>query len=107
MTMRKNTYRVLIAGANDKIFDSLRELLPKDTYETPLRASSGGEAKRMLLDTSVDLVILNAPLRDEFDSISQKFSVFIVYHVVLHLILNHPRRGFLHCQLFIVTCQLK
>ena len=66
MTMRKNTYRVLIAGANDKVFDSLRELLPKDTYETPLRASSGGEAKRMLLDTSVDLVILNAPLRDEF-----------------------------------------
>ena len=59
-------YRVLIAGANDRTFDSLRELLPPDSYEAPLRAGSAGEVKRMLLETDVDLVILNAPLRDEF-----------------------------------------
>ena len=66
MALGKNIYRVLIAGANDKVFDLLRELLPSDGYEMPLRASSAGEAKRMLLNTAVDLVILNAPLRDEF-----------------------------------------
>ena len=66
MASGKNIYRVLIAGANDRTFDSLRELLPPDSYETPLRAGSAGEVKRMLLETDVDLVILNAPLRDEF-----------------------------------------
>ena len=66
MASGKNIYRVLIAGANDRTFDSLRELLPPDGYEAPLRAGSAGEVKRMLLETDVDLVILNAPLRDEF-----------------------------------------
>ena len=66
MASGKNIYRVLIAGANDRTFDSLRELLPPDSYEPPLRAGSAGEVKRMLLETDVDLVILNAPLRDEF-----------------------------------------
>ena len=62
----KIIYRVLSAGANDRTIDSLRELLPPDSYEAPLRAGSAGEVKRMLLETDVDLVILNAPLRDEF-----------------------------------------
>ena len=66
MASGKIIYRVLIAGANDRTFDSLLELLPPDSYEPPLRAGSAGEAKRMLLETDVDLVILNAPLRDEF-----------------------------------------
>ena len=66
MASGKIIYRVLIAGANDRTFDSLRELLPPDSYEPPLRAGSAGEAKRMLLETDVDLVIMNAPLRDEF-----------------------------------------
>ena len=66
MASGKIIYRVLIAGANDRTFDSLRELLPPDSYEPPLRAGSAGEAKRMLLETDVDLVSLNAPLRDEF-----------------------------------------
>ena len=66
MASGKIIYRVLIAGANDRTFDSLRELLPPDSYEAPLRAGSAEEDKRMLLETDVDLVILNAPLRDEF-----------------------------------------
>lgn len=66
MASGKIIYRVLIAGANDRTFDSLRQLLPPDGYEAPLRAGSAGEVKRMLLETDVDLVILNAPLRDEF-----------------------------------------
>ena len=66
MASGKIIYRVLIAGANDRTFDSLRELLPPDSYEAPQRAGSAGEVKRMLLETDVDLVILNAPLRDEF-----------------------------------------
>ena len=84
MASGKIIYRVLIAGANDRTFDSLRELLPPDSYEPPLRAGSAGEAKRMLLETDVDLVILNAPLREEFgtqlalDLADQNISVLLL-----------------------------
>ena len=33
MASGKNIYRVLIAGANDRTFDSLRELLPPKAQE--------------------------------------------------------------------------
>ena len=66
MGLQKTVYRVLIVGANDKTFGLLSQLLPTDRYEAPLRAASAGEAKRLLMDTDCDIVILNAPLRDEF-----------------------------------------
>ena len=66
MALGKNRYRVLIVGAGEKVYELFRELLPPEGYEPPLRAASAGEARRMLQDTQVDLVILNAPLRDEF-----------------------------------------
>lgn len=66
MPAGKNIYKVLIAGANDKTFALLQTLLPGSSYESPLRAGSAGEAKRMALDCEIDLAILNAPLRDEF-----------------------------------------
>lgn len=66
MAMGKNKYRVLVAGGNDKVCESISELLPKSDYESVLRAVTAGETRRMLLDTDVDIVILNAPLKDEF-----------------------------------------
>ena len=66
MALNKNSYRVLIVGANDKTFALLSQLLQSGSYEMPLRAGTAGEARRMLLETSADIVIINAPLRDEF-----------------------------------------
>ena len=66
MALNKNSYRVLIVGANDKTFALLSQLLQSDSYEMPLRSGTAGEARRMLLETSADIVIINAPLRDEF-----------------------------------------
>ena len=66
MALNKNSYRVLIVGANDKTFALLSQLLQSGSYEMPLRSSTAGEARRMLLETSADIVIINAPLRDEF-----------------------------------------
>lgn len=66
MASRKNIYKVLVAGANDKTFALLQTLLPGSSYDPPLRAGSAGEAKRMALDYAVDIAILNAPMRDEF-----------------------------------------
>ena len=68
MALNKNSYRVLIVGANDKTFALLQTLLPGSSYEPPMRAGSAGEAKRMVMDCTVDIAILNAPMRDEFGS---------------------------------------
>ncbi len=66
MPSGKNIYKVLVAGANDKTFALLQTLLPGSSYEPPMRAGSAGEAKRMAMDCSLDIAILNAPMRDEF-----------------------------------------
>ena len=68
MASGKNIYRVLAAGMGEKTFTLLQSLLPGSSYEPPLRAGSAGEAKRMALDSAIDIAILNAPLRDEFGS---------------------------------------
>ena len=66
MATGKNIYRVLVAGANDKTCEFLSELLPGSSYEPLLRASTAGEVRRTQLETPLDLVIINAPLREEF-----------------------------------------
>lgn len=66
MAAGKTKYRVLVVGANDKICDFVAELLPKGSYEPLIRADSAGAARRMVLDSAVDLAIINAPLREEF-----------------------------------------
>lgn len=66
MATGKNKYRVLAAGCNEKICDFISDLLPKKDYEPLQRAATAGEARRILLDNDMDLVILNAPLKDEF-----------------------------------------
>lgn len=65
MATAKRKYRVLVAGSGDKIYDYISDLLPRSTYE-PIRAGDAGEVRRMLLSTTVDLVIINTPLSDEF-----------------------------------------
>lgn len=59
-------YRVLVVGSGDKIFDFIKELLPVSSFDPILRAKDSGEARRMLLSTTVDVVIINTPLTDEF-----------------------------------------
>ena len=68
MSSGKNIYRCLIAGTSEKTYTLLQSLLPGSSYEPPLRAFSAGEAKRMVMDCTVDIAILNAPMRDEFGS---------------------------------------
>lgn len=66
MATGKRKYRVLVAGSGDKIFDYVAEMLPKNSFDSILRAGDAGEVRRMLLDTTVDIVIINTPLTDDF-----------------------------------------
>lgn len=66
MVTGKRKYRVLVAGANDKLGESITALLPKNEYEPPVFAASVGEIRRLALESTMDLVVLNTPLKDEF-----------------------------------------
>ena len=66
MAAGKKKYRILVAGAGDKIRDFITEIIPPGDYDPILQAADAGQARRMLLSTSVDIVIINTPLSDEF-----------------------------------------
>ena len=66
MVTGRRKYRVLVAGANDKLGESIAALLPKNEYEPPVFAASVGEIRRLALESTMDLVVLNTPLKDEF-----------------------------------------
>lgn len=66
MVTGKRKYRVLVAGTNDKLGESIAALLPKNEYEPPVFATSVGEIRRLALESTMDLVVLNTPLKDEF-----------------------------------------
>ena len=66
MAAGKTNYRVLVAGGNEKLCELLSEILPKNEYAFLPPAKTAGEVRRLTMDRSVDLVILNAPLKDEF-----------------------------------------
>lgn len=66
MAAEKRKYRVLVAGGGDKVYDYICENLPRSSYDPILRASDAGEVRRMMLDTPADIIIINAPLSDEF-----------------------------------------
>ena len=66
MAAGKTKYRVLVAGGNEKLCELLSEILPKNEYAFLSPAKTAGEVRRLTMDRSVDLVILNAPLKDEF-----------------------------------------
>lgn len=66
MAAGKTKYRVLVAGGNEKLCELLSEILPRNEYEFLVPAKTAGEVRRLTMDRNVDLVILNAPLKDEF-----------------------------------------
>lgn len=59
-------YSVLIVSGTQKGVQSISDLLPPGEFAPAASALSGGAARRMLLSGSYDLVIVNAPLPDEF-----------------------------------------
>ena len=66
MEDRGGTYSVLAVSAAGKFHASLREMLPEDRYAPLCGAGSVAEARRMLLERAFDIVVISAPLPDEF-----------------------------------------
>ena len=64
MLFRDRTYSVLIVSASEKFNKSIAQLLPMGEYWPVRQAASEGEARRLLLEASFDIVIINSPLPD-------------------------------------------
>lgn len=69
------TYSVLSVAAAEKFHTSLRELLPAGQY-SPIRcATDASEARRCILESRYDIIVISAPLRDEFGAhLAQHFA---------------------------------
>lgn len=66
MDLKLTTYSVLIASSSDKFTDAITGMLPEGRYRPVKIAGSVSEARRELLERTYDVVIINAPLPDEF-----------------------------------------
>lgn len=66
MVFQEHTYSVLVVSASEKFNASIMPLLPVTDYWPVHMAGSVAEARRRLLEQSVDIVVVNAPLKDDF-----------------------------------------
>ena len=66
MVFRDYTYSVLIVSASEKLNTALQKLLPVNTYWPVETVSNISVARRCLSEHSFDIVIVNAPLPDDF-----------------------------------------
>ena len=56
---------VMVVSTTDKAVEFFQKILPKEQFSPLTCVHSAGEAQRMLVDRSVDIVVINAPLKDE------------------------------------------
>ena len=68
MVFQIRTYSVLIVSSSEKFAASVKNLLPVTDYWPITCVSSSQEARRALLENPCDIVVINAPLKDEFGS---------------------------------------
>ena len=66
MTSGKPIHSVLIVSASRQLYDCFKEILPGGQYAPIAHVTSASEAKRMLLSSGFDIIIVNTPLADEF-----------------------------------------
>ena len=66
MVFGERSYGVRVVSASGKFNSAMRELLPMTDFWPVDYAASVSEARRRLLDTEYDLVLINAPLPDDF-----------------------------------------
>ena len=66
MYAKNNACSVLIVSSSEKITSFLMELLPPSQFYPVASVQNAGDAKRSLLDFRRDIVIINAPLSDEY-----------------------------------------
>lgn len=68
MIFKEYTYSVLLVSSSQKFSEQILKMLPDNEFGPKICAKSSAEAKRLLLDRSFDIVLINTPLSDDFGS---------------------------------------
>lgn len=66
MVFSEYTYSLLVVSSNVKFNNSLSELLEINRFYPVIYVKNVGDARRLFFDKSFDLVLINAPLPDNF-----------------------------------------
>ena len=66
LEITEHCYSVLLVSSSDKFSDAMQRLLPEDRYRPVARAGDAGQARRQMLEKRFDIVVINAPLVDDF-----------------------------------------
>lgn len=66
MASEREFRSVLVVSGSDKIYDFMVDLLPKKEFYPVSRASTCGEARRLLVAQQYDILVINTPLQDDF-----------------------------------------
>lgn len=66
MVFQERTYSVLVISASEKFNATTMSLLPMTDYWPVTTVKSIAEGKRKLLEQNYDIVLINAPLPDDF-----------------------------------------
>ena len=66
MVFQERTYSVLLVTASDNFVNSIMPLLPVTDYWPVTTVRSVSEARRKSVETDFDIVLINAPLPDDF-----------------------------------------
>lgn len=75
MTPLKSRRKIMVVTESQSFFDNVTGILPKSDFFPIFHATSGGDARRKLLELPVDILIVDSPLSDEHGTIfSQSFA---------------------------------
>lgn len=66
MIFENKKYSVLVVSSSDKMNQSIKTILPSSKFQNVVYANSIATAKRAVLDSFYDFVIINTPLSDDF-----------------------------------------
>ena len=77
--MKEFIYKILLVSQFEKFNETIKSILDPRSYELVI-SSSASEAKRLLIERSFDIVIVNTPLKDELGVL---FSIDVSYRLKL------------------------
>ena len=66
MATQRDLRSVLIVTGSDKIYDFMIDILPQKEFYPVSRASTCGEARRLLVSQQYDILVINTPMPDDF-----------------------------------------
>ena len=76
MKQLKDRRKVMVVSPSAALRDSVKSLLPKEDFFPVFYAATGGQARRLLAELPVDILIVDCPLPDEHGvSFAESFSV--------------------------------